>query len=114
MRLDLGLLQMEFDGRPDGFRPEGYESLLEYHQDQLDKYIEQHGNDEGFYLDPEDCSAMRNEALPVLLPLFESFHLKEYRAVARDTDRIYVSFLSSKNMLPKKMTVLRWNNIVLM
>ena len=31
MRLDLGLLQMEVTGSPDGIRPHGCESLLEYH-----------------------------------------------------------------------------------
>ena len=31
MRLDLGILQMETEGRPDGRRPFGRESLLEYH-----------------------------------------------------------------------------------
>src|SRR4028118_1173450 len=28
MRLDLGLLQMELTGRPDGVRPHGFDSLL--------------------------------------------------------------------------------------
>ena len=32
MRIDLGLIQMEIDGRPDGERPEGYESLLEFYE----------------------------------------------------------------------------------
>ena len=31
LRLDLGVLQMEVDGRPDGKRPFGQESLLDYH-----------------------------------------------------------------------------------
>src|SRR5215207_475885 len=35
MRQDLGLLQMEITGRPDGRRPHGYESLLEYFETQL-------------------------------------------------------------------------------
>ena len=30
MRIDLGLLQMELDGRPDGQRPAGAESLLDH------------------------------------------------------------------------------------
>ena len=29
MRIDLGVIQMEIDGRPDGERPEGFESLLD-------------------------------------------------------------------------------------
>ena len=32
MRIDLGLLQMELTGRPDGERPHGFESLLDYHE----------------------------------------------------------------------------------
>ena len=32
MRIDLGLMQMEIAGRPDGERPEGYESLLESYE----------------------------------------------------------------------------------
>ena len=32
LRIDLGLIQMELQGRPDGERPFGYESLLQYHQ----------------------------------------------------------------------------------
>src|SRR5690349_19467383 len=35
MRLDLGLLQMEVTGRPAGAHPQGYESLLDYHEDKL-------------------------------------------------------------------------------
>src|SRR5437868_13333022 len=32
LRIDLGVLQMELTGRPDGLRPHGCESLLTYHQ----------------------------------------------------------------------------------
>ena len=32
MRVDLGVLQMELAGRPDGQRPHGFESLLEYYE----------------------------------------------------------------------------------
>src|SRR5438034_11338052 len=32
LRVDLGVLQMEVTGRPDGQRPHNCESLLEYHQ----------------------------------------------------------------------------------
>ena len=87
MRLDLGLLQMDFDGRPDGLRPNGFESLLEYYENQLDKHIAQHGSDEGFFLDPDDCSAVRSESLQYYYRYLSLFHLKEYQAVERDTAR---------------------------
>ncbi|HEY2159205.1 MAG TPA: hypothetical protein VGH33_26495, partial [Isosphaeraceae bacterium] len=32
MRVDLGLIQMELAGRPDGVRPFGFDSLLDYHK----------------------------------------------------------------------------------
>src|SRR5205085_8857252 len=32
LRIDLGVLQMELSGRPDGTRPNNCESLLAYHQ----------------------------------------------------------------------------------
>ncbi len=31
LRVDLGILQMELEGRPDGEKPEGFPSLLDYH-----------------------------------------------------------------------------------
>lgn len=37
VRLDLGLLQMYVAGRPDGKRPHGYDSLLDYHESQIDQ-----------------------------------------------------------------------------
>lgn len=37
VRLDLGVLQMELDGRPDGLQPHGFDSLLEYYESQLDQ-----------------------------------------------------------------------------
>ena len=38
MRLDLGLLQMELTGRPDGAKPHGYDSLLDYYEEQLKEH----------------------------------------------------------------------------
>lgn len=37
VRLDLGILQMHTSGRPDGARPMGFESLLEYYENLLDE-----------------------------------------------------------------------------
>lgn len=87
MRLDLGLLQMEFTGRPDGKRPHGFVSLLEYYQHQLKEHVRQNGSDEGFVLDPDDCAALQSEALQYYYRYLSLFHLLEYKAVERDTDR---------------------------
>lgn len=39
VRLDLGLLQMHVSGRPDGKRPNGFDSLLDYHESQIDQQM---------------------------------------------------------------------------
>ena len=48
LRLDLGLLQMETSGRPDGQRPHGHESLLAFQEHRLRRHRDEHdGSDEG-------------------------------------------------------------------
>jgi len=42
LRLDLGLLQMEAEGRPDGERPYGHESLLEHYEQLLGRHRLRH------------------------------------------------------------------------
>lgn len=37
VRLDLGLLQMNTIGRPDGTRPHGFESMLDYYESKIDQ-----------------------------------------------------------------------------
>ena len=39
IRLDLGILQMFVDGRPDGLRPNGCDSLLEYFEAQAQEDV---------------------------------------------------------------------------
>src|SRR3954468_18892751 len=64
LRVDLGLLQMNAQGRPDGKRPFGHVSLLDYYSAKLQKYAVKHeGSEEGFALKPEDCSKLQLEAL---------------------------------------------------
>ena len=87
LRLDLGLLQMEVAGRPDGQRPHGFESLLEYHEQQLERYREQHGGEGGFQLDERDCEMLRAEAVMYYHRYLAEFVLEDYESVERDTRR---------------------------
>lgn len=87
MRLDLGLLQMDCDGRPDGKRPHGFESLYEYYQHTLEEHIEQYENADGFFLDPDDCDELRREAEQYYYRYLSLFHMHEYEKVERDTER---------------------------
>src|SRR6266446_1778131 len=60
LRVDLGLLQMNAEGRPDGKRPFGQSSLFEHYQARLYKYLAAHGGSaEGFRLKPEDCAKLQ-------------------------------------------------------
>ena len=87
MRVDLGVLQMEMKGRPDGMRPHGYESLLQYQRERIDAYRRRNSNDLGFTLDAAECREMRDEALQYYQRYLANFVLEDYDAVAEDTQR---------------------------
>src|SRR5436305_14735834 len=63
MRLDLGLLQMELTGRPDGAKPHGFDSLLEYFESMLKEHEEKNGTELGFHLTSAQCQSLREEAV---------------------------------------------------
>lgn len=87
MRLDLGVIQMEVTGRPDGHRPHGFESLLEYFESQLDDYKSQNGSDLGFHLTTADCQSLREEAAMYYQRYLSLFVLEDFKGVVRDTAR---------------------------
>ena len=88
MRQDLGLLQMEMTGRPDGRRPHGYESLLEYFETQLaDHRRRHHGAEEGFHLSRNQCQSLRDEAMMYYWRYLSLFVLEDFVGVVRDTAR---------------------------
>ncbi|MGE3817795.1 MAG: UvrB/UvrC motif-containing protein [Isosphaeraceae bacterium] len=84
MRLDLGLIQVEMAGRPDGGRPEGYESLLEAYEARA-KAAERQG--ESFKLDSKACADLLREGYQYYHRYLAAFHLQRYDVVSRDTDR---------------------------
>jgi hypothetical protein len=87
MRLDLGLLQMEMNGRPDGVRPHGHESLLEYYENQLTEHQKSHGTELGFHLNQSQCASLREEAVQYYHRYLSLFVLEEFSGVVRDTGR---------------------------
>jgi UvrB/uvrC motif len=84
MRIDLGLLQMELLGRPDGDRPHGHESLLDYHESKA-RTAADAGKD--YTLDPAACNQLMREGLQYYHRYLSAFHLQKYDLVARDTER---------------------------
>jgi tetratricopeptide (TPR) repeat protein len=80
MRLELGLLQMELEGRPDGLQPHGFESLLDYHESRV-------GLDESPPLETDDWAALMREGLQYYHRYISLFQLQRYDLVVRDTER---------------------------
>jgi hypothetical protein len=87
MRLDLGLLQMELTGRPDGQKPHGCESLLEYYEAQLKEHESRNGTELGFHLTGQQCQSLREEAVMYYHRYLSLFVLEDFPGVVRDTDR---------------------------
>lgn len=87
MRLELGLLQMEVSGRPDGARPHGHESLLDYYESQLKDFADRSGAEIGFQLTAPQCESLREEAQLYYQRYLSLFVLEDFGGVVRDTAR---------------------------
>ncbi len=84
MRVDLGLLQMEMDGRPDGARPHGFESMLEYLEAKAER---PKSSAEEFHISDEDCEELLREGVQYYYRYLSFFHLGRYDLAERDTGR---------------------------
>lgn len=82
LRVDLGILQMCADGRPDGLRPYGMESLYEFHKDRLSE-----SDYDSFELTDEEVSALQQEAIQYYHRYICFFELNDHEGVIRDTER---------------------------
>lgn len=87
LRLDLGLLQMEVDGRPDGLRPYDCESLLDYFEAKQNKHDKANPDAAAFELEPDDCEPLLREGIQYYHRYLSFWHLERYDACARDTKR---------------------------
>jgi hypothetical protein len=84
LRTDLGLMQMEFDGRPDGQRPGGFPSWLECYEA---RQQEQAGQGERFQLSADDLGNLLREGVQYYHRYLSFWHLGRYDLCARDTQR---------------------------
>jgi UvrB/uvrC motif len=82
-RIDLGLIQMELAGRPDGQRPHGFESLLDFHEARA----RESQDPDAYKLDTDACAELMREGLQYYHRYFASYHLRRFDLVARDTTR---------------------------
>jgi len=84
LRIDLGVLQMEMTGRPDGQRPHNCESLLAYHQSRAVRAEEQA---EDYELSAEQCTELQQEGIQYYHRYLSLFQINDFAGVVRDTQR---------------------------
>src|SRR5690606_24856144 len=84
MRVDLGILQMETEGRPDATRPMGFDTFLDYHETRLEEHLAEHGSEDGFTLDEDACRALREESVQFYHRYISLLVLEDFEAVVRD------------------------------
>lgn len=87
LRVDLGVLQMEMNGRPDGFRPKGFESWLEYYERQQQAHDEKHLDSAPLMLNEADCIRLWREGMQYYHRYLSFWHLNLHELCARDTAR---------------------------
>lgn len=85
MRVELGIAQMEAEGRPDGARPHGCVSLLDHHRARLAHFQHGNGTSLGFALNAEECQELRIEASMYYRRYVAYYVLEEFQPVIRDT-----------------------------
>ena len=117
LRIDLGLLQMAMDGRPDGQRPKGCESWLEYYRRQQERHDAAHPDSAPFQLDIEACRRLWSEGIQYYHRYVSFWHLKRFDLCARDTRRNLELFAFVREYGPgdrAKMQFDQWRPYVLM
>src|SRR5437667_7499066 len=82
LRIDLGVLQMEMTGRPDGQRPHNCESLLAYRQSRAVRADEQA---EDYELSPEQCTELQQEGIQYYHRYLSLFQRNNFAGVIRHT-----------------------------
>jgi hypothetical protein len=117
LRVDLGILQMEMDGRPDGVKPEGCESWLDYYEQRQRTHDEFHPETPPFVLRPDDCARLWREGVQYYHRYLSFWHLDLYDLCARDTQRnlrlfAFVRAFAEEDRL--KMQFDQWRPYVLM
>jgi UvrB/uvrC motif len=87
LRLDLGVMQMEIDGRPDGRRIHDCASWLDYHKLRQREHDAANPDAAAYLLEPEDCAELLREGVQYYHRYICFWHLDCYELCARDTER---------------------------
>ena len=86
IRIDMGILQLEMQGRPDGQQPHGHNSLLDYYEDMLQNHQQKCDAEEHFSLEGEECEDLFQEAWQYYHRYLSLFYLEDYTGVVQDTE----------------------------
>ena len=84
LRLDLGLLQMEAEGRPDGQRPHDFDNYLEYYRAEQE-HVEKEEK-KIFILAREDLRDLQQESIQYYHRYLCYSELRDHEGVIRDTE----------------------------
>ncbi len=87
LRLDLGMMQMEVDGRPDGERIDEHASWLDLHQTRQREHDTANPDGTPYQLETEDCANLLREGVQYYHRYVSFWALKRYDLCARDTER---------------------------
>lgn len=74
-------------GRPDGRKPQGFESYHSYLCKKLDEYERQHGSDEGFSMETEEWQMLFDECYDRYIRYLLFAGIKRWTEVKQDTDQ---------------------------
>jgi len=86
VRSPLGLEQLEMQGRPDGARPHGLDSALEFYQQKLAR-AKAAGSEAEFELSAQDCAELFGEGTLYYFRYLRLFQLRRWADTVRDTTR---------------------------
>jgi len=92
IRLRLGVVQMELDGRPDAQEPYGFETVLAYYEHRLEEHQIEHGTDEGFVIDHDAWEELSAEGILFYERYVVLFQLGDYARTVRDSARNLAMF----------------------
>lgn len=84
LRLDMGMLQMEAEGRPDGQRPHDSESIFDYHRLRAAETEAAGGT---FELTADEIGDLQAEGIQYYHRYIALFQLDDWMGVVRDTRR---------------------------
>ncbi len=106
MRVDMGIIQIELDGNPNGEKPAGCESWFEHFLARQEE-TESSEVDDYFTLGEHDCKLLRREAVRYYYRYLCLMKLGDYERVIRDTDRNYRLFAFIKKYATREID--RWS-----